>query len=111
MHGAPFQPAPAAGMAGGRNHFALAVAGGAGGYLDHRSEEGLAHLAHFTSPFAGLAAYRGSPRLRAGAAAGGADLIPGKLNIFFDPKNGFFKGKRNRLAEIRAAPRCIPRAP
>ena len=101
--------APLAGMAGRGDRLARAVAGRAGGHLHHRAQDGLAHLAHFARAVAGGAAHGRGARLGAGAVAGGADLIAGDLDLFLDPKDGFFEGQIQAILQVGAAPRRIAR--
>ena len=93
LYGLAFQTAPAAGVARGGDDLAPSVAGGAGGHLHHGSQEGLAHLAHFAASAAGGALHRVGAGFSAFALAGGADFVAGDLDLFFDAKDGFFKGR------------------
>ena len=104
LHRLAFKTASLAGVAGGGDDLAAPSTGGAGGYLHHGPQEGLAHLAHFAASAAVAALRRVGAGFSALAVAGGAHFIAGDLNLFFDAKDGFFKSQNRGVTQVRAAP-------
>ena len=91
-------------MAGFGNHFAGAITGGAGGYLYHGAQEGVAYLADFTAPAAGFAAHLAGARLCAAALAVMAHFVAGDLNLTVDAGDHFFEVKVHGICQVLPAP-------
>ncbi|MPM84711.1 hypothetical protein SDC9_131784 [bioreactor metagenome] len=64
-------------------------------------------LAYFTTAAAGGAFGHSGTGLSTLAATGGTNFVTGDLNLFFDAKNGLFKGQTHRIAQVSATARSV----
>jgi hypothetical protein len=97
-------PFPAALPAWGGDHLAGPLAGRAGGDLDERAQEGLAHPPHLADAAAGRAAGRAGPGLRAVPPAARAWLVADDLHILLHAPGGLFERQRDLGLKVRTAP-------